>query len=406
MDELARRYLCLAFGVERHIPGFVDAYFGPEELRSAALAGEPPAPGALLDEARALAEDVRRGDYPRRRRDYLAAQIRALEAVCRKLSGLPLSYADEVRACFDVEPRQTPDDLLLEAVEQLDALLPGRGSVAERMQHWRARFVVGPALARRLVDVIAAEVRHRTQALIALPAGESVGFELVSDKPWSGYNWYLGAYRSRVELNTDLPIHANGLTALICHEAYPGHHTEHAVKERRFYREQGFGEHCIQLIAAPECVISEGIAMLADRVVFPDGELYAWQAAQLYPLAGIVGEPEREREIAQATRVLRALSANAALLLHGEGASEDEVLAYIRRYGLRNEQEARQSLRFIGDPLWRAYVFTYHSGQHLLGEWLRRGDDLQERFRVLLTEQVTPSLVEQWLLAERNSCPQ
>ena len=51
---------------------------------------------------------------------------------------------------------------------------------------------------------------------------------MVQDQPWSGYNWYLGNGRSRVDLNTDLPIYAYLLTDLLTHEGYPGHHTEHA----------------------------------------------------------------------------------------------------------------------------------------------------------------------------------
>jgi hypothetical protein len=403
MDELSRRYIALAFGIERHLPGFVDAYFGPPEPREAALAGDPAPPQALREQAQRLAADVAASDYARRRRDYLAAQLRAMDAVCRKLAGEPLSYEEEVRACFDVEPVRVPDERFAQAVEELEALLPGSGPVAERLQRWRGQFAVAPQTARILVDVIAHEAARRTTTLLALPEGEEVGFELVQDKPWSGYNWYLGGYRSRVELNTDLPLYANALVALICHEAYPGHHTEHAVKERDFYRAQGFGEHSIQLIAAPECLISEGIAMLADSVVFPGDELYRWQAEALYPLAGIAGDPETERRIAQAGRELRALSANAALMLHADGALEGEVLTYIQRYGLRTEQEARQALRFIADPLWRAYVWTYHSGRDLLGRWLRLGDP-QERFRMLLGEQLTPSLVEGWIAQEQANC--
>ncbi|MDP9357730.1 MAG: hypothetical protein M3R02_21060, partial [Chloroflexota bacterium] len=72
------------------------------------------------------------------------------------------------------------------------------------------------------------------------------------------YNWYLGQSRSRVEINTDLPIRANALTGLICHEAYPGHHTEWTLKEHHLYRGRGLGEFSIQLIHTPEAVIAEG----------------------------------------------------------------------------------------------------------------------------------------------------
>ncbi len=74
------------------------------------------------------------------------------------------------------------------------------------------------------------EIRKRTAGLVTLPEIEAIEIAMVSDKPWGGYNWYLGDCRSLIEINTDLPIRANSLLDLICHEGYPGHHAEHAIK--------------------------------------------------------------------------------------------------------------------------------------------------------------------------------
>jgi hypothetical protein len=121
-------------------------------------------------------------------------------------------------------------------------------------------------------------------------------------------------------------------------------------------------------------------------------EAHAWAAEQLYPLAGITGDPEREARIGAAQWSLRTLSGNAAILLHERGADPEDVVRYIMRYGLRTEREARQSLRFIATPLWRTYTFTYFVGRQLLGDWVARGDR-RERFVRLLTEQLYPSLL-------------
>ncbi len=398
-DPISHDYVALAFGIEHHVPGFVDAYTGPPAARDRIAAAEPATPLGLLEQARALAGQVADADLPAGRRAYLAAQAAAMVAVCRKLAGEDLGYADEVRACFDIAPERTPEATFEAALADLDAQLPGDGSVPERMAAWRRRFEVSPETARRLIDVIVPEIRARTAAFVDLPDGEAVEFALVADKPWSGYNWYLGDARSRVEINTDLPIRANALTALVCHEAYPGHHTEHATKERRLYRERGWGEHAVQLISTPQAVISEGIATLAEGIAFPNDEAYAWQAETLYPAAGLTGDPEREAGIDAAGRALRAVGANAALLLHEEGRGEDEVVAYLVRYGAQEERDARHRLRFLTDPLWRAYVFTYHAGRDLLGAWLDAAPAAgrQARFAELLASQVTPSRVAGWL---------
>jgi hypothetical protein len=258
---------------------------------------------------------------------------------------------------------------------------------------WRTRYAVKPDVARTLIDAIVPEVRRRTEAFVTMPPGDDVEIAFVTNKPWSGYNWYLGGYQSRIDVNQDQTIHANELTGLIAHETYPGHHAEHALKELSLYRNRGYGEHTIQLINTPECVISEGIATLAESIVFPDGEGPRWQAEAVFPLAGIVGEPERESAIAGALAAQRAVQANAAIMLHERQANEAQVVAYLAKYRLRTEAEARHSLRFIADPLWRPYVFTYSVGRELLANRFApmNANERQRAFADLLVEQTTPS---------------
>ncbi len=403
LDDLSRRYIELGFGLERHNEGTVDAYFGPPALKEGVMKGPVPTPNDLLVDATALLSDVAAADLPPNRAGYLAAQVVALQTACRKLAGEVIPYREEVRLCFDIEPAKTPESVYEEAIAALGDALPGEGDIASRMIAWRARFEVPVETARLMIETIVAETRSRADAFASLPGGEGIEIEMVSDKPWSGYNWYLGNCRSLVQINTDLPIRASALLDLICHEGYPGHHTEHAIKEQVLYREHGFGEHAIQLINTPECVISEGIATLAESVLFSPGEGAAWRTEHLYRMAGIPSDPVQEQQILDAQRGLKSVSGNAALLLHEEGTTEDEVLNYFTHYGLETPERARHRMRFITDPLWRAYVFTYHVGYDLLSAWLDRpGEEGEEqagparrqaRFGHLLATQVTPSAI-------------
>jgi hypothetical protein len=406
LDDLSRRYVELAFGIERHVEGTVDAYVGPPEVKTAALAGPLPSPADLLDRATSLLADVTGTELPPSRTDYLTAQVTALQATCRKLTGEEIPYRDEVRLYFDIEPAKTPEAVYNEAIAALGDALPGTGDIATRMIAWRDQFVVPVDTARLMIETIATEIRARSTAFAPLPEGEGIEVAMVSGKPWSGYNWYLGNCRSLVEINTDLPIQASRLLDLICHEGYPGHHTEHAIKEQRLYRELGYGEHAIQLINTPECVISEGIATLAQSVIFTADEAAAWRREHLYIPAGIAVDPARERQVMDAQRALTSVAGNAALLLHEDGVAANEVAAYFEKYALESPERARHRLSFISDPLWRAYIFTYHVGYDLLGAWLDQDDEAgplptagagrarrQSRFAHLLAEQVTPSAI-------------
>src|SRR4051794_13627116 len=61
LDPVSHDYVTLAFGIERHVPGFVDAYFGPDEVKQAVTDGELPEPSDLLARARDLQRRIEGG---------------------------------------------------------------------------------------------------------------------------------------------------------------------------------------------------------------------------------------------------------------------------------------------------------------------------------------------------------
>ncbi len=66
----------------------------------------------------------------------------------------------------------------------------------------------------------------------------------------------------------------------------------------------------------------------------------------------------------------------------------------LRRWLLVNDERARQMLRFLSSPLWRAYTSTYVEGYRLLRGWLDNRParvSLTERFGRLLDEPLIPS---------------
>jgi hypothetical protein len=254
---------------------------------------------------------------------------------------------------------------------------------------------VGP-----LLHEIIAELRRRAQARFPLPSDESFELQFVTGQPWHAYNWYLGHFRSRVDINTDLPLHITDLTNLMAHEGYPGHHTELSIKESQLVCEQDRIEHCVALINTPSCVVSEGIATRALSILMTDEEQIAWHAEELFPRAGFSHlDACREHTItanAADFGKLVGVGGNAAFLLHDQGASEDQVVAYFQQYGLLSVEEARKWVDFLGNPLLRSYVFTYRYGGEMLDALLATQDDRDHWFARLLTEPVTPSQIRSW----------
>jgi hypothetical protein len=99
---------------------------------------------------------------------------------------------------------------------------------------------------------------------------------------------------------------------------------------------------------------------------------------------------------------LNTVRQNAAILLHDRGADPEDVVAYQQRWAMSSEEQARQRMRFLTDPLWRAYTSTYVEGDRLLRPWLAArspGTTALQRFQRLLDEPLTPAVIQLELAA-------
>jgi len=385
MEAFVERYLLLCLRLGKLIPGLVDAYYGPEELSARVDADEKPDPREQATEAHRLLDELDGSIDGDQRRRWLRAQLVGLETVARRLAGDDIPYVDEVERCYGVRPKLVPEDEFARAHEALDAVLPGDGPVKQRFQAWEEAQAVEREALLRLFDVLTEETRARTRELVELPAGESVALELVDNEPWLAFNYYLGGLRSRVVFNTDLPWRSNDLVHVVAHELYPGHHTEHALKEELLVRGRGQLEETALVIGTPAATINEGIAELAPGMIAGDEEEFA---AELLEPLGVPYDVEVARVVRIEGETLRYVGDNAALLLHEHGVPLEEVREYWRRWTLRPDDRVEKGIQFITDDTWRAYAFTYTAGLRLARGFV---DGDRTRFRRLLTEQLVPA---------------
>lgn len=390
VTDLIQEYLRLGLRFDRLVDGFVDAFTGDPALR-AEVANEPaPLPAELARRANHLRAELRSAGLAEDRVRFLDGQLHALSISARKLNGEEIGFVDEVESYFQVRIEPGDTDAYVEAHDALDRLLPGDGPLLERYVAWREADVVPPDSLAEAVDAFSSDLRDRVRATYPLPEQEVVEYDVVTDKPWSGFNYYLGSYRSRVAINADLPMRKGDLPKLVAHESYPGHHTEHCRKERLLVEGGLRDEHRIFLVNTPECLMAEGLADLGVRVAVGK-EWGAW-ARGVYADLGIGFDGELAEAVGRAAAALNNVRQDAAILLHDRGASEDDAVAHIVKWGLASEDRARKSLAFLTDPLWRAYTSTYVEGYRLLGRWLDLGDE-GERFRRLLDEPLTPAAI-------------
>jgi hypothetical protein len=392
------RYIELGLALGRHVDGLVDAYYGPPTPAARAAAAPPPSPEKLVADGRALLAaldsgaplddaDTVDGDLgTAARRRWVRAQVVGLLTTARRLAGEDIGYVDEVESCYGVRPSPVPEEDLAAAHVRLDEALPGSGPLADRLIAWRESHLIPPHLLLAAIASLAEELRHRTRQLFGLPDGEHVDFELVTDKPWSGFNTYLGDLHSRVAVNTDLPVLSTSLAHLVAHEAYPGHHTEHTRKEVGLVRRRRWMEESIFLVGTPQCLLAEGLADLGlETVLGPRPEPAV--ADHLRPL-GIRYDADVIAAVAQAGEVLGAVRGNAAWRLYVDGADPDLVTAEVARWALLPPARAAKAVEFLLHPTWRAYISCYVEGLPLCRRFV--GGD-PTRFARLLSEQLVPA---------------
>ncbi|WP_426573543.1 DUF885 domain-containing protein [Aquihabitans sp. McL0605] len=387
-DQPVGRYLEVGLRLGRHLDGMVDAYYGPEAL-TRRVDDEPLRPlPALVDDVRGLVADLDagQGDLDATRRRWLRAQAAGLHTAARKLAGEPVAFVDEVEQCYGVRPEMVDHEVLADAHRRLDEVLPGTGPLPGRYDAWRTSHIMTPEQLTAAVHTLAEAFRDRTATAFGLPEGEHITFELVTDEPWSGFNYYEGGLQSRVAINTDLPVSSTAIGHLIAHEAYPGHHTEHCRKEVGLVRQRQQLEESIFLVGTPQCLLAEGLADLALEVLL--GDHPQPQLAELLHPLGIRYDTEVVTAVAEAGEALSAVRGNAALLLHDRGASEDDAIEELSRWALLPRERAAKSVSFLTHPTWRAYIFCYVAGLPLCRGWVE-GDPA--RFERLLTEQFVPA---------------
>jgi hypothetical protein len=369
-----------------HDAAHVDAYFGPEEIKSLAdteqltLMDIEQRARSMLDELQAQTVAGAGTDREARNRG-LVARLGSLLTRIALNNGETLSFDEEAERLFGTSAPDYDASHFDAVLQKIDVLLPGEGSTSDRVNAFRQQFVVSPD---RLPDVFSAaieECRRRTLQHIKLPENESFRIEYVNDKPWSGYNWYQGNAHSLIQVNTDLPIFIDRAIDLGCHEGYPGHHTFNALLEENLVKKKGWLEFTLYPLFSPESLIAEGSGNYGIQLAFPGNERIEFERSVLFPMAGL--------DDSQAETYYQLLDLLAQLSYAGNEAARDylngkidrdQAIEWLVRYSLNSKERAEQRTKFF--DTYRSYVINYNFGKDMVREYIEGGtDDIDERWR-------------------------
>jgi hypothetical protein len=385
MANFAEDFIRLCLRLNKHIPGLVDSYFGPDEFKIEVDAEEIVPLPELREDCRELMEAERTEDGDHYLSVYREKQVDALAAQIDRLSEPAKDYYAYVHRLFDIDLAPVPEQAIDDYHQKIKALLRElghEGRLGDTLLRWEeSNYVSGDEL-EGLIASVCRDARKRTRQIIPLPRSEKVTIEMVRSKPWSGYNWYQGRYRSLIQVNLDLPRTRFEAEDLAHHEAYPGHHTDHSSKEKALYRERRLLETSIMLINTPVSVLSEGIASVAGKFISPPNV-------------------DDARRLATLVRELRrACDSNATIKLHADNAGVSTVAEYLEKRGLMSHQRVTKRLEFLTNSLWSSYSFTYWFGSRIVENAYERAKIAgvtQEFFKLLYTEPLVPTTLEERL---------
>lgn len=223
LNPLAEAYVRLALEIGTHEEGYIDAYYGPPEWKAQAEAN-PRATAELKTAVDALSEQIAetqqqaRDQAVQRRARTLAAYVASARFRLDMIEGTRVPFVEEAERLFALRPALRPLESYDDVLARIESLAPGQGALADRVQALRNRYVVPAARLQAVMDAAIAECRRRTATHIALPENERFTLEFVTDKSWSGYNYYQGGNHSLIQINTDLPITIDRAIDLGCHE--------------------------------------------------------------------------------------------------------------------------------------------------------------------------------------------
>lgn len=373
IDIIAEDYVKLVLEIGQYDNVFVDAYFGPEEWKPT----EPKSETLPLDnfvqrantlisqcDALIVSDD---SNLEIARISMLKKQLIAVRTKTEMIGGKLYTFDEEAKLLYDAEPPHFSVPHFNELLVGLDSLLAGEGDLPTRYNNFMAEFIIPKEKLDTVFRVAIDESRKITKDYFELPENESFVLEYVTDKVWSGYNYYQGNAQSLIQINTDFPIYISRAIDLASHEGYPGHHIYMMLTEQNLVSTKGWMEYSVYPLFSPSSLIAEGSANYGIDVVFPGDKRIEFEKEHLFPIAGIdVNKANMFYEVQDLMSKLNyARNETARAYLNGD-LSRENAIKQIEKYSLFTPEKAEQSVRFIEAN--RSYVINYNLGKDLVAK--------------------------------------
>lgn len=398
LNTLAEKYVKLGLTIGQYDPDFVDAYYGPDSLKPTTKKQDVFPKASLLKSVAVLRNHLQEiskeiDDSAKLRAAWVSKQLLAFDRRIRIFSGEFQTFDQESIELFGVAAPIYPEVHYQSLLDSLNMLLPGKGNVQLRFQKLANQFIIPKDKLDTIFKITIAEARRKTKEHYELSPDESFSIEYVNNKPWSGYNWYHGKFKSKIQINTDTQIFLERAIDVGSHESYPGHHLYNMLLEKNLYRDKGWVEISLYPLFSPQSFIAEGSANYGVDLAFPAESKIKFIKERILPLTQInsANLDLYFRALAIRSKLNYARNEAGRGLLNGT-MNEKQALDWMLKYCLYNEETALKSIPFI--QKYRSYIINYNYGMDLVKQYVesKSGKDINKRwatFEYLLSNPIS-----------------
>ena len=363
LDQIAEEYVELMLAKIPHDPWDIYGYLdGPRGKRTAPIDRNrtiylyTPIPqykdrsvaeihGEAAKSCRELDELAKENNTPRV--NFLRSHMNSLKMRTEMLLGAQFSFQEMTRGLYGLTAPEYPEEMFADVLDELNQVLPGKGSLLERVESFRQKMVVpSNKLAATMTSAVEAfhdiAVERMGITKDSAPRLSFYGFgphrkglELdgyVYDWEWDRINW-------EIVFSTDHAFAIDDIISFSCHEVEPGHLTFIGLRTKAAY-ENGCPELAVIAQFNESSAFIEGAARMSIDLCLPGEELFAFERDLLFPLAGI---DKGLAECLPAWHKFRKATNFAKLVLERnrwDGKwSKEEGIAWMKQYMLAPPQD-------------------------------------------------------------------
>lgn len=367
IDPFARRYAELSIASEPYDEWEGFNFVGPSEWRKAIERKKMAQPAvrkemiALMREFRLLEKQIK-GSEPKRRIVHMIGNLDAMILGMDIQAGAEPSLEEETRRLYGMALQPVDPGIIPALKAELDAALPGPGSLQQRYAAHVARVRIPEAKFEQAIGLANTACREATVRRLPLP--EDGGFRITLDRksPSTGSMYYEGGFTANIALR---PVAQSAMETLVlaCHEGYPGHFVHSYIRERAANR-----THWPELYVIPvrSALLDEGLAEFATDAAMTASQQRKVLAESLMPLAGIdpALAPVEQRVWTIANRLKWFAAAEAVRLLRSGKLDRAQMEIWLQENALVSAKSTRSFLRFV--EATGAYPALYGPGLALV----------------------------------------